>query len=110
MKDTNLHNDDEPEREGQWDLDAAEARRGVAKPRAVVSVAFARDDFDRVSECAEQQGKKTSEFIREAAMDKVVRSTVPMLTSSAVGPTMFSTRLSTATAVTTPERDRTTVG
>ena len=38
--------------------------------RAVVSVAFARDDFETVVAAAKQHGMKTSEFIRRAAMEK----------------------------------------
>ena len=38
------------------------------RPRAVVSVAFPREDFEVVEECAERLGKRLSEFIREAAI------------------------------------------
>ena len=37
--------------------------------RAIVSVAFPRADFNRVTEHAAQANKKTSEFIREAALN-----------------------------------------
>ena len=36
--------------------------------RAIVSVAFPRADFNRVTQYAAQANKKTSEFIREAAL------------------------------------------
>ncbi len=36
-----------------------------------MSVAFARQDFQRVGEYAESVNMKTSEFIRTAALDKV---------------------------------------
>ncbi len=110
VSEKNPYNSDDLERDDQWEFEAAEKRPGVSKARAVVSVAFARDDFELVSECAEKQGKKTSEFIREAALDKVVRSTAPIMTSSATGPAMVATHLSTAATATTERRDLTTVG
>ena len=39
-----------------------------AGDRAIVSVAFPRADFNRVTQQAAQANKKTSEFIREAAL------------------------------------------
>ena len=39
-----------------------------AGDRAIVSVAFPRADFNRVTQAAGQANKKTSEFIREAAL------------------------------------------
>lgn len=54
-----------------WDLEHAEKRPPVKKARAVVSVAFSADDFDRVAEVAERIGMKTSEFIREATLNLV---------------------------------------
>ncbi len=55
----------------EWDIENAERRPGVKNPRAIVSVAFARQEFESVKECAEQQGKRVSQFIREAALEKV---------------------------------------
>lgn len=53
-----------------WE-DTDEAVQPATKaPRAVVSVAFSREDFERIVELAKQSGMKTSEFIRLAAMDK----------------------------------------
>jgi hypothetical protein len=51
-----------------WDWDRAESRPGRKKPRAVVSVAFKRDDFETVAGFAERAGMKLSEFIRSAAI------------------------------------------
>ena len=67
--------DDERDLENpeHWDYERGEKRPGVKGARAVVSVAFGREDFDRVVACAEHLGKKTSEFIREAAVDKARR-------------------------------------
>jgi len=53
-----------------WDFEQPEVREPVKASRVVVSVAFRRDDFVPVSECAERSGKKISEFIREAAIEK----------------------------------------
>ncbi len=62
--------DRELENTESWDFDDPEVREPVKPSRVVVSVAFRRQDLDKVSECAERLGKKTSEFIREAAIDK----------------------------------------
>lgn len=60
----------ELENSEDWDYRQAEQREPVKSPRVVVSVAFRRSDFMTVSEYAERIGKKTSEFIREAALEK----------------------------------------
>ena len=57
--------------ESTWDYDKAEMRPASQSNRVVVSVAFARQDFQRVGEYAESVNMKTSEFIRTAALDKV---------------------------------------
>jgi hypothetical protein len=62
--------DRELENTESWDFDDPEVREPVKPSRVVVSVAFRRQDLDEVSECAERLGKRTSEFIREAAIDK----------------------------------------
>ena len=56
---------------GNWDWNAAETRPGVRKARAVVSVAFSKSDFDRLSEHAEALQMPLSAFIREAALEKL---------------------------------------
>ena len=50
------------------DYDKAEIHEPVRNPRTVLSVAFNRADFLRVTECARQVGMRTSEFVREAAL------------------------------------------
>ena len=45
----------------------------VKSPRAVVSVAFPRDEFGRVAEAARAQGMTLSAFIREAALERAKR-------------------------------------
>ncbi len=57
--------------ESTWDFDKAETRPASRSSRVVVSVAFTRQDFERVAEHAESVNMKTSEFIRTAALDKV---------------------------------------
>jgi hypothetical protein len=52
------------------DFDNAEIYRpNERKRRAVVSVAFSSEDFERVARAA--RGMKTSEFIRNAALEKI---------------------------------------
>lgn len=53
-----------------WDFENPEVKEPTKAPRVVFSVAFRREDFITVSEYAERMGKKTSEFIREAALEK----------------------------------------
>lgn len=58
------------EESDSWDFEGAEKKSPVRATRAVVSVAFSREDFERVSTRAEQLGMRTSEFIRNAALGK----------------------------------------
>lgn len=62
--------DRELENSDNWDYERPIVREPVKAPRVVVSVAFHRPDFARVSQAAERSGMKTSEFIREAAIEK----------------------------------------
>jgi len=54
-----------------WDYEHAIELPASKKPRAVVSVGFARADFEQVAAAARRDGKTTSEFIRDAAMSQV---------------------------------------
>ena len=54
--------------EATWDFSQETVSPGIKKARAVVSVAFAREDFGQVSNAARQSNMKTSEFIRNAAL------------------------------------------
>ncbi|MEA2598322.1 MAG: hypothetical protein QOF01_4791 [Thermomicrobiales bacterium] len=65
MDDTELRELQDPD---TWDFDQAEEHRPTERARAVVSVAFQRDDYDAVSEAARDEGMKVSEFIRDAAL------------------------------------------
>lgn len=56
--------------EESWD-DEGDVRPAVKPQRAVVSVAFGRDDFERVATHARRHGMKTSEFIRRAALSQM---------------------------------------
>ena len=84
-----------------WDWDTAERRPGSASARAIVSVAFARQDFDLVSEAAQRSGMKTSEFIRTAALSRAKRrqSTVVYGMSGSLGSVLLTDRPSSATVV-----------
>ncbi len=53
-----------------WDFENAERRPPAQRGRAIVSVAFNRDDFEAIGEAAEEFGMKLSEFIRHAALDR----------------------------------------
>ena len=80
------------DREDAWDFEGAKNRPGVKGARAVVSVAFARDDLQLVSEEAERCGMRVSEFIRTAAVKEAHgqrnRTTV-FSTSGSLGFTSF---------------------
>jgi hypothetical protein len=65
MKDRDSKELHDPE---SWDWEHAQSRAGRKKPRAVVSVAFSRSDFERVAVYAERAGMRVSEFIRSAAL------------------------------------------
>lgn len=65
MKDRDSKELHDPE---SWDWEHAQSRAGRKKPRAVVSVAFSRSDFERVAVYAERVGMRVSEFIRSAAL------------------------------------------
>lgn len=67
MSDQELRDLQNPE---TWDFEGAEKRSPVKEGRTVVSVAFPRRDFARVSEAAERAEQRVSEFIREAALEK----------------------------------------
>ncbi len=55
---------------GTWDVDNPVAVPSVKNPRAVVSVAFSRQDFERVGAAARISDMKVSEFIREASLGR----------------------------------------
>jgi hypothetical protein len=70
--------DEQPEQELEqadtWDYSRPHKRPGVKKQRAVVTVAFARDDFEQVAAHAEQLGTTVSGFIRSAVMEAIRRA------------------------------------
>ena len=53
-----------------WE-DVGEVQPAVKSPRAIVSVAFSRKDFDDVSAYAERHEMKLSEFIRRATLERL---------------------------------------
>lgn len=76
MDDAELRDLQDP---NNWeDLDST-PRPPVKSPRAVVSVAFSREDFGRVVAAAQRHEMKTSEFIRHAALACVDAAMNPRL-------------------------------
>ena len=66
---SNTH-DSELEKLDSWDVKQPQVRPPVKPSRLVVSVSFLRKDFEQISKHAELIGKKTSQFIRDAAIEK----------------------------------------
>ena len=60
--------------EEDWDFEQAQKKPGVKSGRTVVSVAFRRDEFEKVSDAAEGDNMRTSEFIRKAALDLATKT------------------------------------
>lgn len=63
-----MNDNDRENNDDSWDFERAERRSSTRPARAVVSVAFNRDDFDQVSATAQAFHMKVSEFIRTAAL------------------------------------------
>jgi hypothetical protein len=61
--------------ESQMDWDNA-TKQEPKKGRAVVSVSFGRDDFERIDQQAERLRVSLSEYIRSAALTRVMTETV----------------------------------
>ena len=78
------------EKAESWDFEQPEVRQPVKASRVVVSVAFQHDDLDPVLECASRSGKKISEFIREAAMEKATGRGALVFDSGSKGVVWFS--------------------
>ena len=70
----NKKNDLQIENLDTWDVNQADVRSPVKSSRTVVSVSFGREDFDRVSKYAESIGKRTSQFIRDAAIENTLKT------------------------------------
>ncbi len=86
----NEENERDMEKAETWDFEQSIVREPVKTSRVVVSVAFRRDDFVRVSAYAEQAGKKVSEFIREAAIEQASGCTSGFLHGSGSAGTLWS--------------------
>lgn len=67
MKDEELAGLQNP---GNWEFSKATRVPGGRKHRAIVSVAFPSEDFQRVCQAAEKAGLKVSQYIRRAALEK----------------------------------------
>ena len=96
MKNKPNHDLENPE---GWDYDHLEVRGPVKSPRVVVSVSFPSDGFAAVSQYAERLGKKTSEFIREAALQKVKTPDLKIMVHDfgSTGPLWFDENLPSVT-------------
>lgn len=64
-----------------WDDEEDAVRPAVKSPRAIVSVAFSREDFEVLVAHAKQHGMKTSEFIRRAALERMSPKQQPVAVS-----------------------------
>lgn len=60
--------------EKSWELDEETPASRPRKARAVVSVAFPREDFERVEEYAQSHRISISELIRQAALQRIAGS------------------------------------
>jgi hypothetical protein len=90
---TTEHPVTDPEQNEPWDYERAERRPAVKGARAVVSVAFPREDFERVSQAAKRRALRTSEFIREAALEKAVGQPAALTSYTvSLGAAIFSER------------------
>ena len=99
MNDKELAGLEDPE---NWDYEHAERRPGRKQARAVVSVAFAREDFERVSEGAQRLGQRTSEFIRVAALrraDSLTSRATLLSSSGSYGLVLFADKPAPTTRV-----------
>jgi len=95
----------ELENADNWDFENAERHSGGKASRVVVSVAFHREDFSRVAERAERTGMKTSEYIREAALEKATHEEEMARVSSfsgSLGSSVFTPYPLSVTRVSTP--------
>ena len=68
--------DEDLQKPENWDFDKSEGKPGRSQGRAVVSVSFSREDFNRVSQHAEMLGLKTSELIRNATLEQITSGTI----------------------------------
>ena len=68
--------DEEMQNPENWDFDKAEEKPGRSQGRAIVSVAFSREDFNLVSQHAKMLGLKTSELIRNATLEQITSTTI----------------------------------
>lgn len=86
-----------------WDYTSLQARQPVKSARIVISVAFPREDFETVSRYAESLGKKVSEFVRQAALDKAKNRGMEIIVSDfgSTGPLWFERNLPSSTRVNT---------
>lgn len=69
--------------QSDMDWSSATQQKTRRRSRAVVSVGFSTDDFDRLDRHVERRGMKISEFIREAALERLGKEQSPVTISAA---------------------------
>lgn len=89
----------ELEKPETWDFERPEVREPVRSSRVVVSVAFRRGDFELVFGHAKRIGKKTSEFVREAAIEAATGGAAASLTygSGSAGASWWAAQMPSVT-------------
>ena len=63
--------DEELQNPKGWDAETRVRRPGVKGRRAIVSVAFSRDDFESIVEASRRVGMKTSEYVRNGVLNQL---------------------------------------
>ena len=53
----------------EWDFTKARWRQPAARPRVVVAVSFATDEFERLATRAEERGLTVATLVRQLALD-----------------------------------------
>lgn len=53
-----------------WDADRAERHPPARRRRAILSVAFEPAELEQIAARAERDGKRLTDFVREAALEK----------------------------------------
>jgi hypothetical protein len=77
-----------------WDYKNAEVHPGNKNRRAVVSVAFARQDFERLVDYAERHGVTVSGLIRDTVLRRIENMGAPGIPSQIDASSAFTTHVS----------------
>jgi len=63
--------DDAAQEQQNWDWDTMATHAAAKQPRAVVSVAFSRQDFERLTAYARRDGSTVSGAIRKVVLEQI---------------------------------------